>query len=231
MNKAVKIAMEILAGYHYIWDPNHNDKPAGNWKMTKSGWSTYDDVDETAEKSTRRTTTTTTEEDKDIDIDVNEETTQAVPQTTDTETTVEQGTGGNGELITDDTGGDGFVTDEEGKKEELETEGGTDTQEGEEDWFDDAHKADYLNPDKYDEYIEKMNAFIQQFDEGEGKENEVTFKAVASNLNWSSMDEVKIFDEHCVKKGLNNAGEILGFLFYQHQSNEERFDKIIGDMP
>ena len=95
---------------------------------------------------------------------------------------------------------------------------------------DDANKGKYLDPDMYDQHIEQLNSFIEKFDEGEGKENDVTFKAIASNLDWNSTEEVKAFAGHCNKKGLDGADDVLAFLYFQHQDDEEKFDKIIADM-
>lgn len=127
----------------------------------------------------------------------------------------------------DDEDSDGFSTDDEGKQEEQEENGESEEDAGE---FADENKDKYLDPDKYDEYIEKMNSFIEKFDEGEGKENDVTFKAIASNLDWDKVEDVKAFSEHCAKKELEGADEVLAFLYFMHQDNEEKFDGIVDDM-
>lgn len=50
-----------------------------------------------------------------------------------------------------------------------------------------------------------MNKFIEVFDADEGKENDVTFKAVAANLDWDKEDDVKAFINHCNKKEIDGA--------------------------
>ena len=39
MNKSIRIAMNIMADYKYVYDPNHDDRPDGMWNRTNSGWS------------------------------------------------------------------------------------------------------------------------------------------------------------------------------------------------
>jgi hypothetical protein len=75
-----------------------------------------------------------------------------------------------------------------------------------------------------------MNKFIDVFDEDEGKENKVTFKAVASNLDWSIEDDIKAFAEHCKKQNLSDAEEIIAFLYYQYNNDKEKFDTILEKM-
>ena len=248
MNKAIKIAMNILAGYHYVYDPNHNDKPAGDWKRTNSGWSTTDDSEVSPPVRDKAPSKTQESEPASKSVEVKQEEEQ--PQKLDlsledaqpADTEKPENEEGKENLFDEKGGQDEFVTDEKGKEEEQEeTE---ENAEGEglekadelslddgDGVFDETNKEEYLDPDKYDEYIERMNSFIKEFDEGEGKENEVTFKAIASNLNWASLDDVKAFQEHCQEKGLDGATDVIAFLYFQHKDNEENFDKILADMP
>ena len=239
MNMTVKIAMEITADYKYIYDPPHENKPSGAWKQTGSGWSQNNGEEEPAplvQKSQKK------DDDTSVSAPAVEETkNEQIPESPAVEETEQQPTEPktDEEPETDlfnngDNGDNEFVTDEEGKEEE-QNETGDDTTEldlGADDngIFDDANRDAYLDPDKHDEYIEKMNSFIERFDEGEGKENDVTFKAVASNLDWSSVEDVKAFSEHCASKGLDGADEILAFLYFTHQDDEAKFDQIIEDM-
>ena len=139
-----------------------------------------------------------------------------------------------GESLFDGDGSDDeFVTDEDGKEEEqqeIESENPSAEEDTDGGLFDEANKEKYLDPDRYDEYMEQMNSFIEKFDEGEGKENDVTFKAIASNLDWDSTEEVQAFADHCAKKNIDGAGDILAFLYFQHKDDGEKFDKIVEDM-
>lgn len=251
MNKAIKIAMDILAGYHYVYDPNHNDKPSGDWKRTNSGWSTTDDSKVSPPvHDTSPSTPEPEPESKPDEIKQEEEKPQKLDLSLDDANPADAEKPENEEekenLFDDKGGQDEFVTDEKGKEEEQEeteekpAEGETEKNPEEsdelslsedDDAFDESKKDEYLDQDKYEEYIERMNLFIKEFDEGEGKENEVTFKAIASNLDWSSPDDVKAFQEHCQKKGIDGAADVLAFLYFQHKDNEENFDKILADMP
>ena len=103
-------------------------------------------------------------------------------------------------------------------------------EEEQESLFDDSKKDDFINEEKFDEYIEKMNAFVDKFDEDQGKENKVTFKAVASNLEWNKLDDVKAFAEHCKKQEIEGAEQVLAFLYYQYNENSEKFDEILEKM-
>jgi hypothetical protein len=100
----------------------------------------------------------------------------------------------------------------------------------EESFFTDAQKENFLNEENFDAYIEKMNEFIAIFDEDEGKENKVTFKAVASNLDWSIEDDAKAFANHCKKQGLDGAEEIIAFLYYQYANDKNKFETILEKM-
>ena len=260
MNKAVKIALDITAYYHYVYDPNHNDKPPVECKMTKSGWSWNDDVPDAPSQQVempsdknpqipedqRQNSNPSTEEEQ-----TQLQTQQPVEQEQDQGLNVEEQ---DENLFDNEQDESGFVTDEKGKQEEQQQEGegepaapqqegegeglqldlengGAAQGEAENTLFDEDHKGMYLDPDKYNEYIERMNAFIQQFDEGEGKENQVTFKAIAANLNWSSLEDVQAFQKHCDEKGIGGAGDVIAFLYFQHEDNEEKFDQILAEMP
>ena len=89
----------------------------------------------------------------------------------------------------------------------------------------------FVNEDKRQELLDKMNDFIAKFDEDEGKENQVTFKAVASNLDWNNLDDVMGFAGHCEDKGIEGATEVIAFLYHQSAADQEMFEKIIEDMP
>ena len=280
MNKAVRIAMDITADYKYVYDPDHNSKPAGSWKQTGSGWSKHDDLDQTARsvvrqpaKKEERTIVKEAEpvqepeekampsapEQKPVAPVKNEQPSEAEkkPETTEQEAdaqpteenteTPSVDTQAEGEAEKPDTpptdegdslfddgnkDGDGFETDESGKEEEQKEESPAEDAEEiqDEGLFDETNKDEYVNPDKYDENIEKMNSFIEKFDEGEGKENDVTFKAIAANLDWSSIDDVKAFADHCSEKGLDGADEVIAFLYFIHQDDEDKFNKIVEDM-
>ena len=231
MNKSIRIALDIAADYKYVYDPDHNEKPNGMWNRTNSGWS--QNVGETApsknviqQNAPAKKGAPKTENAPDVKENrpENPEPTRQHPQ---------DGHPTDGGTLFDEGANDEFVTDEEGKEEEQqETKGNGDAVEevAEDDLFDDANKEKYVAPDMYDQHIERLNAFIEKFDEGEGKENDVTFKAIASNLDWDSMEEVKAFASHCNKKGLDGADDAIAFLYFQHQEDGEKFDKIIADM-
>ena len=231
MNKSIRIALDIAADYKYVYDPDHNEKPNGMWNRTNSGWS--QNVGETApsknviqQNAPAKKDAPKTKNAPDVKENrpENPEPTQQNPQN-------EQSTDGG--TLFDEGANDEFVTDEEGKKEEQqEVEGNGDPVEEAVDdgLLDDANKEKYIDPDMYDQHIERLNTFIDKFDEGEGKENDVTFKAIASNLDWDSMEEVKAFASHCNKKGLDGADDAIAFLYFQHQEDGEKFDKIIADM-
>ena len=231
MNKSIRIALDIAADYKYVYDPDHNEKPNGMWNRTNSGWS--QNVGETAPS-------------KNV-IQPNAPAKKEAPKTENapdvkenrpenpgpTRQNPQDGHPTDGGTLFDEGANDEFVTDEEGKEEEQqETEGNGDAVEEvvDDGLLDDANKEKYIDPDMYDQHIERLNTFIDKFDEGEGKENDVTFKAIASNLDWDSMEEVKAFASHCNKKGLDGADDAIAFLYFQHQEDGEKFDKIIADM-
>ncbi len=233
-SKLVRIALRITAAYRYLYDPNHNDKPAGNWKMTKSGWSTKDDTAD----PTKGTSSGTGVVEKKETTNTTTKTVQPINETNNTtnvQMPVPQGTGvtqpkkeDEENIFTQD--GNGFVTDEQGKKEEQSQ---TAPAQGEQDLglFDDSHAAQFTDEAAYDAFMQKLLAFIKLFDEGEGKENDVTFKAIAANLDWGSLDEVRAFSAHCTERGLAGADEILAFLYFMHRDNKDKFDKIVAEMP
>ena len=238
MNKSIRIALDIAADYKYVYDPDHNEKPNGMWNRTNSGWS--QNVGETApsknviqpnapaKKDAPKTEKTQGVKEKTPDVKENRpENPESVQQHPQNGQSTDDGT------LFDEGANDEFVTDEEGKEEEQqETEGNGDHVEEvvDDGLLDDANKEKYIDPDMYDQHVERLNAFIDKFDEGEGKENDVTFKAIASNLDWDSMEEVKAFASHCNKKGLDGADDAIAFLYFQHQEDGEKFDKIIADM-
>ena len=231
MNKSIRIALDIAADYKYVYDPDHNEKPNGMWNRTNSGWS--QNVGETApsknviqQNAPAKKDAPKTENAPDVKENrpENPEPTRQHPQ---------DGHPTDGGTLFDEGANDEFVTDEEGKKEEQqEVEGNGDPVEEvvDDGLLDDANKEKYIDPDMYDQHIERLNTFIDKFDEGEGKENDVTFKAIASNLDWDSTEEVKAFASHCNKKGLDGADDVIAFLYFQHQEDGEKFDKIIADM-
>ena len=231
MNKSIRIALDIAADYKYVYDPDHNEKPNGMWNRTNSGWS--QNVGESApsknviqQNAPAKKDAPKTENAQGVKENRPENPGPARQNPQDEQST-DDGT------LFDEGANDKFVTDEEGKKEEQqETEGNGDPVEEvvDDGLLDDSNKEKYIDPDMYDQHIEQLNTFIDKFDEGEGKENDVTFKAIASNLDWDSMEEVKAFASHCNKKGLDGADDVLAFLYFQHQEDGEKFDKIIADM-
>lgn len=232
MNKSIRIALDIAADYKYIYDPDHNEKPDGMWNRTNSGWSQNNGetapsrnvIQQNAPAKKEAPKTKKTPDVKENRPE-NPEPVQHHPQ---------NGQSTDDGTLFDEGANDEFVTDEEGKKEEekQEVEGNGDPVEEvvDDGLLDDANKEKYIDPDMYDQHIEQLNTFIDKFDEGEGKENDVTFKAIASNLDWDSMEEVKAFASHCNKKGLDGADDAIAFLYFQHQEDGEKFDKIIADM-
>lgn len=231
MNKSIRIALDIAADYKYVYDPDHNEKPDGMWNRTNSGWS--QNVGETApsknviqQNAPAKKDAPKTKNAPDV-----KENRPENPGPTRQHPQNEQSTDGG--TLFDEGANDEFVTDEEGKEEEQqEVEGNGDAVEEvvDDGLLDDANKEKYIDPDMYDQHIERLNTFIDKFDEGEGKENDVTFKAIASNLDWDSIEEVKAFASHCNKKGLDGADDVIAFLYFQHQEDGEKFDKIIADM-
>ena len=231
MNKSIRIALDIAADYKYVYDPDHNEKPNGMWNRTNSGWS--QNVGETAPSKNviQQNAPAKKEAPKTKNAPDVKENRPENPGPTRQHPQNEQSTDGG--TLFDEGANDEFVTDEEGKEEEQqETEGNGDAVEEvvDDGLLDDANKEKYIDPDMYDQHIERLNTFIDKFDEGEGKENDVTFKAIASNLDWDSMEEVKAFASHCNKKGLDGADDAIAFLYFQHQEDGEKFDKIIADM-
>ena len=99
-----------------------------------------------------------------------------------------------------------------------------------ENFFSEEKKEEYLNEENFDSFITKMNDFIKIFDEEEGKANKVTFKAIASNLDWSIEKDAKAFAKHCKKEAIADAEEIIAFLFYQFNNNPNKFEDILNKM-
>lgn len=235
MNKSSRIAMDIAADYKYVYDPDHDDKPGGMWNRTNSGWSQNNGEvapsrNVIQQKAPAKKDAPKTENTLDVGENHSEN-----PEQEPVKQNSQNGksTDAEGDTLFDEGANDVFVTDEEGKEEEQqETEGnGNNSEEVADDGlFDDANKEKYIDPDMYDQHVEQLNAFIDKFDEGEGKENDVTFKAIASNLDWDLKEEVKAFASHCNEKGLDGAGDVLAFLYFQHQEDGEKFDRIIADM-
>ena len=254
MNKSIRIAMNIMADYKYVYDPNHDDRPDGMWNRTNSGWSQSNgetspsrnviQQNAPAKKDAPKTDSVTSVKEEEHSGDhasapepVRKNSQNGQPNDADEPVRKNsqngQQTDTENDTLFDEGANDGFVTDEEGKEEEKqETKHDGDAVEeiADDDLFDDANKGKYLDPDMYDQHIEQLKSFIEKYDEGEGKENDVTFKAIASNLDWDSTEEVKAFAGHCNKKGLDGADDVLAFLYFQHQDDEEKFDKIIADM-
>ena len=126
----------------------------------------------------------------------------------------------------DDSGDEEEPDDEDDGGDEEPDEGSDDDGD---DAFDDSKADEYTDDAKHSDYVTKMNEFIKKFDEDEGKENKVTFKAVASNLDWDDLDTVKAFADHCDEVGLEGADEVLAFLYYSHKADSDKFDDMIGD--
>ena len=231
MNKSIRIALDIAADYKYVYDPDHNEKPNGMWNRTNSGWS--QNVGETAPSKNVIQPNAPAKKDA-PKVENAPDVKENRPENPEpTRQNPKDGHPTDGGTLFDEGANDEFVTDEEGKEEEQqEVEGNGDPVEEvvDDGLLDDANKEKYIDPDMYDQHIERLNTFIDKFDEGEGKENDVTFKAIASNLDWDSMEEVKAFASHCNKKGLDGADDAIAFLYFQHQEDGEKFDKIIADM-
>lgn len=231
MNKSIRIALDIAADYKYVYDPDHNEKPDGMWNRTNSGWSQNAGETAPSKNVIQQNAPAKKEAPKTKNAPDVKENRPENPGPTRQHPQNEQSTDGG--TLFDEGANDEFVTDEEGKEEEQqEVEGNGDAVEEvvDDGLLDDANKEKYIDPDMYDQHIERLNTFIDKFDEGEGKENDVTFKAIASNLDWDSMEEVKAFASHCNKKGLDGADDVIAFLYFQHQEDGEKFDKIIADM-
>lgn len=231
MNKSIRIALDIAADYKYVYDPDHNEKPDGMWNRTNSGWSQNAGETAPSKNVIQQNAPAKKEAPKTKNAPDVKENRPENPGPTRQHPQNEQSTDGG--TLFDEGANDEFVTDEEGKEEEQQkVEGNGDAVEEvvDDGLLDDANKEKYIDPDMYDQHIERLNTFIDKFDEGEGKENDVTFKAIASNLDWDSMEEVKAFASHCNAKGLDGADDVLAFLYFQHQEDGEKFDKIIADM-
>ena len=231
MNKSSRIALDIAADYKYVYDPDHNEKPEGMWNRTNSGWSQSNGETAPSKNVIQQNAPAKKEAPKTKNAPDVKENRPENPGPTRQHPQDGQSTDGG--TLFDEGANDEFVTDEEGKEEEQqEVEGNGDPVEEvvDDGLLDDANKEKYIDPDMYDQHIERLNTFIDKFDEGEGKENDVTFKAIASNLDWDSMDEVKAFASHCNKKGLDGADDAIAFLYFQYQEDGEKFDKIIADM-
>ena len=231
MNKSIRIALDIAADYKYVYDPDHNEKPDGMWNRTNSGWSQNNGETAPSKNVIQQNAPAKKEAPKTKNAPDVKENRPENPGPTRQHPQNEPSTDGG--TLFDEGANDEFVTDEEGKEEEQqEVEGNGDAVEEvvDDGLLDDANKEKYIDPDMYDQHIERLNTFIDKFDEGEGKENDVTFKAIASNLDWDSMEEVKAFASHCNAKGLDGADDVIAFLYFQHQEDGEKFDKIIADM-
>jgi hypothetical protein len=231
MNKSIRIALDIAADYKYVYDPDHNEKPDGMWNRTNSGWSQNNGETAPSKNVIQQNAPAKKDAPKTKNAPDVKENRPENPGPTRQHPQNEQSTDGG--TLFDEGANDEFVTDEEGKEEEQqEVEGNGDPVEEvvDDGLLDDANKEKYIDPDMYDQHIERLNTFIDKFDEGEGKENDVTFKAIASNLDWDSMEEVKAFASHCNAKGLDGADDVIAFLYFQHQEDGEKFDKIIADM-
>lgn len=231
MNKSIRIALDIATDYKYVYDPDHNEKPDGMWNRTNSGWSQNNGETAPSRNVIQQNAPAKKDAPKTENAPDVKENRPENPGQTRQHPQDEQSTDGG--TLFDEGANDEFVTDEEGKEEEQqEVEGNGDAVEEvvDDGLLDDANKEKYIDPDMYDQHIERLNTFIDKFDEGEGKENDVTFKAIASNLDWDSMEEVKAFASHCNAKGLDGADDVIAFLYFQHQENGEKFDKIIADM-
>jgi len=128
----------------------------------------------------------------------------------------------------DDDGGEG--TGGESGEDGAEQVEQKEPENPEGDQLDDGAKDAYLDPAQFDGRVERMNSFISAFDGGEGKENDVTFKAVAANLDWSNIDDVKAFRDHCKRQNVDGAEETIAFLYHQHQADEQKFEEILDKM-
>lgn len=131
-----------------------------------------------------------------------------------------------------------IVLEEETEDEEQPAEDIEDTveetveeeAEDHDDAFASENSDEYLDESQFDDNIDLMNKFVEDFDSGEGEQNGITFKAVASNLDWGELDDVKLFSRYCQEKGLQDADKVLAFLYFQHQSDDVQFEKILDIM-
>lgn len=229
-----------IAEYKYVYDPNHTNKPSGNWNRTNSGWSSnnaeynHEPVKPYKPVNPSETTKETNTDSKQEEIDLFDEqeskfeTDKTVPEQEEPIELEEESTDDEQEQNLDEE--EVNLDEEEDVSLDDEQEVNLDEESSEESFFTDTQKENMLNADNFDSYIEKMNSFIEVFDEDEGKENKVTFKAVASNLDWSIEDDAKAFANHCKKQGLKDAEEIIAFLYYQYNNNKEQWETILEKM-
>ena len=152
---------------------------------------------------------------KNDDVDVTEDTV-AEPDEEEQEQEPNDDAGGSTEENIDEENADDFDVDESGIA-------------GDEDMFDDSNTDIFTDEKSHDVYVSKMNAFVKKFDETEGAENDITFKAVASNLDWDNMDEVLALAERCDEIGIENAYEVMAFLYHSFQKDGDSFDTMIAD--
>ena len=310
---------QIIAEYKYIYDPNHENKPSGNWNRTNSGWSSHDSTepliktktnkpsnikhDNKKENSKEQVETPDTIEEEETNI--NNELSNPIEENKQEEINlddVEQPAGQEDEFSLDDAEQpadqeEEFSLDDAeqpadqeqefslddaeqpaNQEEEInlddteqpadqedeinlddteqpadqeeeinlddaeqpvdqENEFSLDDAEGNQvviqeqtNYFTEQKKEQFLKEQSFESYIEKMNNLIKVFDQGEGKDNKVTFKAVASNLDWSKQDVAKAFAQHCDEKQIEGMSEIIAFLYYQFNNNEEKFEQILDKM-
>lgn len=128
-------------------------------------------------------------------------------------------------------GGDTATDDEQEQApaEEEENDFNLDESNDGDSMFADEKQDEFTDEGKHPDYISKMNAFVEKFDEGEGKENDITFKAVASNLDWDNLDEVLALAGHCDEIGLESAYEVLAFLYHSYKKDADAFDNMLAE--
>ena len=205
-----------LAEYRYVYDPKHENKPSGLWNRTNSGWSSNSGdglsnpvhkkpktVEQNTDKDKIKSQENLFDKEKN-NFDIEEDSLETVEEDAQLEENVEE------------------------PIEIEETEQETETEKN--DFFTDEKKEEFLNKENFDDFIEKMNSFIDIFDKEQGQENKITFKAVASNLDWSIENDVKAFAEHCKKQNLLDAEQIIAFLYYQYNNDKEGFENILDKM-
>ena len=75
-----------------------------------------------------------------------------------------------------------------------------------------------------------MNTFVDTFDADQGQKNKITFKAVASNLEWNNKEIVEKFKQHCKSLEIQNSEQVMDFLYEQYNNDENKFEQILEKM-
>ena len=239
---------QIIAEYKYIYDPNHENKPSGNWNRTNSGWSTNinnqpllrnvktkseQPIKKNKNQSQQKQENDTINENENIDIEDDFEEEKIVIQQEEENIDLSDEQEEESIDLGDEQEEESLDLGNEQEEESLDLGGEQSSQQTVDDnknYFSDEERVKFSNEQLYNSYIEKMNSFIEKFDAEQGEKNNITFKAVASNLDWSKQDDAKAFANHCKKQNISGASEIIAFLFYQYNDNEDNFEKILSEM-